>query len=146
MASCHEHNEAARSKQLVSRLLAGEAVALVSDAGMPGISDPGHVLVRAAVEAGARVVPVPGACALVAALVASGLPTDAFTFCGFLPPKQGARLASLAQLRGVENTLVFYVPPHGLRAVLTDMVQVFGPGRRVCVARELTKIHEELFR
>jgi len=146
MLSYHAHNEHARVEGVVARLAAGEPMALVSDAGMPGISDPGHPLIVAAVAAGVKVIPVPGPCAFVAALVASGLPTTTITFVGFLPPKQGARRARLAELRHLPGTLALYAPPHGLASILRDMAEVLGPGRRVCVAREITKRHEEMFR
>eukprot|EP00798_Chlamydomonas_sp_ICE-L_P012586 gene12586-15810_t len=123
-----------------------KVIALVSDAGTPAISDPGYLLVKAAIEAGVTVIPIPGACAVTTALIGSGLSTDSFTFCGFLPPKQGARRNRLSELRGVTSTLIFYTPPHGLVATLGDMIAVLGGQRQVCVARELTKIHEEFFR
>lgn len=123
-----------------------QALALVSDAGTPAISDPGCALVAAAVAAGVRVHPVPGASALITALAAAGLPTASFLFCGFLPPKAMARKRRLQALQGVTATLAFYVPPHGLRAVLAEVAEVLGPQRRCCVAREMTKIHEEFYR
>ncbi|GIL51279.1 hypothetical protein Vafri_7120 [Volvox africanus] len=144
--SCHEHNEKHRLARVLQRLQQGEPVGLVSDAGMPGISDPGHVLVAAAVEAGVRVVVLPGPCAFVTALVGSGLPTEAFTFAGFLPPKSGARRHALERLASQAGTLVLYAPPHGLGSVLRDCVEVLGGGRRCCVAREISKVHEEYFR
>ncbi|WP_129141922.1 16S rRNA (cytidine(1402)-2'-O)-methyltransferase [Modicisalibacter coralii] len=141
MLSLHEHNEASRVAPLFARLEAGEDVALISDAGTPLISDPGFVLVRALRERGARVVPVPGACALVAALSASGLPTDRFLFAGFLPARSGARRARLEALVTRDETLVFYESPHRIRDTLSDLAAVFGD-RRLVLARELTKTFE----
>ncbi|KAG2443798.1 hypothetical protein HXX76_002141 [Chlamydomonas incerta] len=146
LMSCHEHNEKLRLGRVLQRLEAGEPVGLVSDAGMPGISDPGAVVIAAAVAAGVPVVALPGPCAFVTALVASGLSTDAFSFVGFLPPKSGARRRVLESLAAVPGTLIMYAPPHGLAAVLADCVAVLGPGRRCCVAREISKLHEEYFR
>ncbi|GLC35570.1 hypothetical protein PLESTM_000338700 [Pleodorina starrii] len=144
--SCHEHNEKQRLARVLQRLQQGEPVGLVSDAGMPGISDPGQVVVAAAVAAGVRVVALPGPCAFVTALVGSGLPTDAFTFVGFLPPKSGARRQALERLAAQPGTLVLYAPPHGLAGVLRDAAEVLGGSRRCCVAREISKLHEEYFR
>ncbi|WP_404296772.1 16S rRNA (cytidine(1402)-2'-O)-methyltransferase [Halomonas sp.] len=141
MLSLHEHNEAARVEQLDARLVAGESVALVSDAGTPLISDPGFVLVRELRARGRRIVPVPGACALVAALSAAGLPTDRFTFQGFLPAKRAGRRGRLELLAAREETLVFYESPHRIRDTLTDLATVLGE-RRLVLARELTKTFE----
>eukprot|EP00879_Flechtneria_rotunda_P025589 GHRR01027205.1.p1 GENE.GHRR01027205.1~~GHRR01027205.1.p1 ORF type:complete len:214 (+),score=68.85 GHRR01027205.1:149-790(+) len=113
---------------------------------MPAISDPGTLLVGAAVAAGVKVVPIPGPCAAITALAASGLPTDSFHFIGFLPPKSSKRCASLEQVQHIPATLLFYVPPHGLAAILADMIQVLGGTRRAVLARELTKVHEEFCR
>jgi 16S rRNA (cytidine1402-2'-O)-methyltransferase len=143
--SYHEHNERERAAELAARLAAGESVALVSDAGTPAVSDPGYRLVRAAIERGARVVPVPGATALVAALTASGLPTDEFFFGGFLPARSTARRARLSQLRTLPATLVFYEAPHRIAAALRDARETLGE-REAAVARELTKLHEEIAR
>lgn len=143
--SYHEHNETSRADELVARLLDGESVALVSDAGTPCISDPGYRLVREAAAAGIDVVPIPGASAGVAALSASGLATDAFLFVGFLPAKRSARRARLAELAGVRETVVFYEAPHRIGAMLEDLGEAFG-AREIVVARELTKLHEELVR
>jgi 16S rRNA (cytidine1402-2'-O)-methyltransferase len=143
--SYHEHNERERAAELVGRLEKGESVALVTDAGTPGISDPAYRLVVAAVEKGISVVPIPGATALVAGLIASGLPTDAFLFVGFLPPKKQARRARLEELRAVRETLVFYEAPHRIREALLDAREVLGD-RRASLARELTKLHEEFLR
>ncbi|MCK2182627.1 16S rRNA (cytidine(1402)-2'-O)-methyltransferase [Halomonas getboli] len=141
MLSLHEHNEAARVERIDARLAAGESVALVSDAGTPLISDPGFVLVRELRARGRRVVPVPGACALVAALSAAGLPTDRFLFQGFLPAKGGTRRGRLEALAEREETLVFYESPHRIRDTLADLGAVLGE-RRVVLARELTKTFE----
>jgi 16S rRNA (cytidine1402-2'-O)-methyltransferase len=144
--SYHEHNERERAAELVTRLEQGARVALVSDAGMPGISDPGYRVVRLATERGIRVVPVPGATALVAALAASGLPTDDFRFRGFLPARGGARRTLLESLHHSDTTEVFYEAPHRLREALQDVVVALGGERPVVLARELTKIHEEFLR
>ena len=143
--SYHEHNEQQRSVELLARLLAGSDVAIVSDAGTPGINDPGFRLVRLAIENNISVVSVPGPSALVTALVASGLPTDEFFFGGFLPARSGARRTRLVELCDVPGTLVFYEAPHRLRATLNDAAEVLGV-RQAVVARELTKLHEELRR
>lgn len=140
--SYHEHNEMERAKELCSRLLAGESGALVSDAGVPLISDPGYRLVHSAVAAGIVVQPVPGPSALLAALSASGLPTDAFHFGGFLPPKPGQRVHALEALKNEHATLIFYEAPHRVVEALEDIRAVLGD-RDVVVAREITKIHEE---
>ena len=144
--SYHEHNEAARARELVERVAAGGRVALVSDAGMPGISDPGERVIRAAVERGLNVVAIPGPSALVTALVASGLPTETFRFVGFLPARSGERRSVLESLASVPETLVFYEAPHRIADMLHDVENVFGPDRRVVIARELTKVHEEFVR
>lgn len=143
--SYYQHVERARSEKIVGLLREGKSVALVSDAGMPGVSDPGVVLVRAAIAAGIQVVPIPGPTALIAALAASGLPTQSFAFEGFLPPKQGARRFRLEELKNEKRTLIFYEAPHRLQETLIDLDEIFGP-RRAAVARELTKIHEEFVR
>src|SRR5437762_6797201 len=141
--SYHEHNEASRAAELVEKLAAGMRIAVVSDAGMPGISDPGFRLVSLAIERGISVVPIPGPSAFVSALVASGLPIESFSFRGFLPPKSGARRRELEEIRQSKQTEMFYEAPHRIRETLEDIVTTLGPGRRVAVARELTKIHEE---
>jgi 16S rRNA (cytidine1402-2'-O)-methyltransferase len=143
--SYHEHNEHERTDELVERLAAGANIALVSDAGTPAINDPGFRLVRAAIERGLKVVSVPGATAFVAALVASGLPTDEFYFAGFLPPREHARRLRLAALRAMPATLIFYEAPHRILAALTDAREILGE-REAAVARELTKLHEEIAR
>ncbi|HYX53167.1 MAG TPA: 16S rRNA (cytidine(1402)-2'-O)-methyltransferase [Candidatus Limnocylindrales bacterium] len=144
--SYHEHNEQARAEELVQRLREGAAVAQVSDAGMPGISDPGYRLITLAIESGISVVPVPGPAAAITALAASGLPTDAFEFRGFLPAKSGQRRTALESLSNSEQTAIFYEAPHRIRETLADIVAVLGPQRPVVIARELTKIHEEFLR
>lgn len=143
--SYHEHNERARAAQLSAVLESGRTVALVSDAGTPLISDPGFRLVRAAHERGIPVVSIPGPTALVAAVVASGLPVDQFFFGGFLPPRSSARRARLEQLRMIPATLVFYEAPHRLARTLKDAYAMLGE-RDAVVVRELTKIHEEVAR
>ena len=143
--SYHEHNEQQRARELIELLQQGSDVAVVSDAGTPAISDPGFRLVRAAIESGVAVVPVPGPSALIAALVAAGLPTDEFLFSGFLPARSGARRARLGELRTMPGTLIFYEAPHRLAVSLQDAYEVLGE-REAVVARELTKLHEELRR
>ncbi|HEY6969737.1 MAG TPA: 16S rRNA (cytidine(1402)-2'-O)-methyltransferase [Candidatus Angelobacter sp.] len=146
MVSYHEHNEMERARELAAKLEAGAIVAQVSDAGMPGISDPGYRLVKLAVERGIPVIPVPGASAVIAALAASGLPTDAFEFRGFLPAKAGQRRTALEQMRGLEHTVVFYEAPHRIAETMEDILQILGGRRPVVIARELTKLHEEFIR
>ena len=143
--SYHEHNERERSTELLQQLNSGADVAIVSDAGTPGISDPGFRLARTAIDNGVRVVPVPGASALVAALVTSGLPTDEFFFGGFLPSRSGARRKRLAELHLIPATLIFYEGPHRIAATLKDAREILGE-RQAVVARELTKLHEEIVR
>jgi len=145
LISYHEHNEAARAEELVAKLLAGTNVALVSDAGMPLVSDPGYRLAAAAIRAGISVVPIPGPSAVITALAAAGLPTDAFYFGGFLPPKSGQRARALEALREQTATLVFYEAPHRILDTLADVERILGL-RPVVVARELTKLHEEFLR
>ena len=142
MQSLHEHNEGEQVAALLARLRRGESIALISDAGTPLVSDPGFRLVQAAVAAGLRVVPVPGACAAIAALSVSGLPTDRVVFEGFPPPKSAARRAAFEALRHETRTLVFYETPHRLAESLDDMRDVFGPARPAVLARELTKQFE----
>jgi 16S rRNA (cytidine1402-2'-O)-methyltransferase len=143
--SCHEHNEHARIELILDKLRAGQSVAMVSDAGMPGISDPGALVVRAAVEAGFPVTALPGPCAAVTALAASGLDTDQFMFVGFPPPKEKARRETFAEVAENAATLVFYEAPHRIRQFLDDARAVFGD-RRAVVARELSKHFEEFLR
>jgi 16S rRNA (cytidine1402-2'-O)-methyltransferase len=143
--SYHEHNERERAPELLGRLKQGLDVAIVSDAGTPGISDPGFRLARLAIENDVRVVPVPGASALITALVASGMPTDEFFFGGFLPARSGARRTRLGELRSIPATLIFYEGPHRIAATLKDAQEILGE-REAVVARELTKMHEEIVR
>lgn len=145
MISYHAHNEARRTQEIVERLGRGEKVALVTDAGSPGISDPGERVVRAALTAGFKVEPIPGACAIVAALTASGLPTDEFHFVGFLPHKSGQRRNELERLKTVPGTLVLYESPFRVEKLLGELGEVM-PDRRVVLARELTKKFEEFLR
>lgn len=144
--SYHQHNEAIRAKELVDRIERGERIALVCDAGTPGISDPGERLIRAAVESGVNVVTIPGASALISAVVASGLPTDSFRFVGFLPSRSGERRSALESVRGASETLVFYEAPHRILEMLADLGNVLGRERAIVIARELTKMHEEFLR
>ena len=150
--SCHQHNERQRTDELLGALKAGGRIAVVSDAGMPGISDPGGWLVAEAIAAGVPVIPIPGANAALSALVASGFPTDEFLFLGFLPEKAGARRTRLETLAAevassqAARTLVFYEAPHRILETLADLESVWGAELRVVVARELTKIHEEFLR
>lgn len=142
LISYHKHNERERAAELLTRLERGDSVAVVSDAGTPGINDPGHVIVRQAVEAGFAVVPVPGPVAYVAAVIVSGLPTDSIFFGGFLPSRQGERRKRLAQVKEIPATLVFYDSPHRIARSLSDCLEILGD-RAAAVVRELTKIHEE---
>jgi 16S rRNA (cytidine1402-2'-O)-methyltransferase len=150
--SCHEHNERQRAAELIEAIRAGSRVALVSDAGMPGISDPGGLLVAEAVTAGIRVVPIPGVSAALAALIASGLPTGEFRFLGFLPERAGARrtrleeLAAAARQSQSPQTLIFYEAPHRVLDALADLESAWGAETRTVIARELTKLHEEFLR
>jgi 16S rRNA (cytidine1402-2'-O)-methyltransferase len=143
--SLHEHNEHEKAPGLVDRLRRGARIALVSDAGTPAVSDPGYRLVRAAIDAGIRVEAIPGASAVLAALVASGLPTDAFVFAGFPPPKSAARKAWFASLADERRTLVLFEAPHRIRATLADALSTLGD-RETALGRELTKLHEEVAR
>jgi 16S rRNA (cytidine1402-2'-O)-methyltransferase len=144
--SCFDANEAERAQEAAALLRAGKNVALLSEAGTPAVSDPGYRVVRAAIAAGARVVPVPGPSAVLAALVASGLPTDSFFFAGFPPRKTGARRLLFSRLGQLAATLVFYESPHRVGTTLAELVAVLGPSRPACLARELTKTHEEIVR
>ncbi len=144
LISYHEHNELSRLDAILTALQSGD-VALVSDAGTPGLSDPGYVLIRAAVENNVSVVPLPGASALLPALIASGLPTDSFIYLGFMPRKSSGRRTALAEVATLPHTLVFYEAPHRLLDMLTDLCEVFGV-RPCAVARELTKLYEEIWR
>ena len=144
--SYHEHNELTRAAELIVRLEQGDNIAMVSDAGMPGVSDPGYRLVALAVRHHIKIVPVPGASAFLSALVASGLATDSFRFSGFLPAKRGARRTILEGLRDSSRTQIFYEAPHRIVEALLDVVELLGPDRHVVVAREVTKLHEEFLR
>src|SRR3984885_8629776 len=144
--SYHEHNEATRAAELVKQLREGATVALVTDAGMPGISDPGFRLISLAIEKDVPVVTIPGASAFLTALVASGLPTDSFHFNGFLPAKRGDRRTTLEAIKTSSRTQVFYEAPHRIIDSLKDIVEVLGAARHVVIAREVTKVHEEFLR
>ena len=145
LTSYHEHNKVRKGPELLEKLRAGQDVALVSDAGMPGISDPGEDLVRLAVQAGITVTPIPGPCAAVTALTASGLPTGSFVFAGFLPKQASARRERLLVLRDYPETLIFYESPHQLLRTLEELQTVLGD-RQAVIGRELTKLHEEFRR
>lgn len=145
LISYHEHNEAARALELCELLARGKSVALVSDAGTPGINDPGYRLIQQAIAEDAKIVPIPGPAAFVSAVVASGLPTDSIFFGGFLPSRKGDRRKRLEAVREVPATLVFYEAPHRLKNSLADCVEVLG-NRPAAIAREMTKIHEEILR
>ena len=145
LTSYHEHNEKEKADQLIERIVNGANIALVSDAGTPAIADPGFRLVAAAIKAGVNIVPLPGAAAVIAALSASGLPTDRFVFVGFLPAKKSARMAKLNGLREENATMVFYEAPHRLLDTLEDLRRLLGD-RQIAVARELSKVHEQFLR
>ena len=142
LVAYHEHNEAEAAERLAGRILAGQSVALVSDAGTPGLSDPGFRLVRACRRRGLPVVPVPGPSALAAVLSASGLPTNGFLFVGFLPPKTSARTAFFGKYRSFDFTLALYESCHRIAAAVDEIVEVLGEKRAICVAKEVTKLHE----
>jgi len=144
--SYHEHNEMTRAPELVLELEQGARIALVTDAGMPGISDPGFRLISLAIRHRVPVVPIPGVSAFLAALVASGLPTDSFRFSGFLPAKRGARQTFLESIRDSPRTQVVYEAPHRVKEALEDIVKMLGADRQIVIAREVTKIHEEFLR
>ncbi len=144
--SYHEHNSNSRIPELLDQLSRGKAIALVTDAGMPGISDPGYELVLACVEAGIIVVPIPGPCAAITALSAAGLPTEQFVFEGFLPAKGQDRRDRMAAIQTEFRTLILYEAPHRLRRTLQDLAEVLGTDRKLVLARELTKLHEEFWR
>ena len=144
--SYHEHNEMTRAAELVKELQEGASIALVTDAGMPGISDPGFRLISLAIRHHVPVVPIPGASAFLAAIVASGLPTDSFRFSGFLPAKRGERRAALEAIKMSPRTQIFYETPHRVVEALADIVEVLGSARHVVIAREVTKLHEEFLR
>jgi 16S rRNA (cytidine1402-2'-O)-methyltransferase len=145
LTSYHDHNKEEKAPVLVARMLEGKSVALVSDAGTPGISDPGYFLINLAADQNIPVVPVPGATAAIAALSVSGLPTDRFVFEGFLPAKHLARMKRLQGLVKEKRTLIFYEAPHKILKTLADILEVFGE-RRAVITRELTKVHEETMR
>lgn len=145
LVSYHEHNEAKRAGELAERALGGERVAVVSDAGTPGVSDPAYRVVRAAIEAGVQVVPVPGPSSVLAALTASGLPTDSFVFEGFLPPKGRKRLQKIEALLDEERTVVVFESPHRAPRLVNEIAAV-APARPLALAREITKLHEEILR
>ena len=145
IVSLHEHNERARAASLIERVLDGQVVALVTDAGSPGIADPGYPVVRAAVAAGVRVESIPGPSAVITALQVSGLPTDAFLFAGFLPPKGAARRRRLEELSAQRETVVVFESPHRIDKCLEDLEAVWGE-RPIALARELTKLHEQVLR
>jgi 16S rRNA (cytidine1402-2'-O)-methyltransferase len=144
--SYHMHNEVSRADELTAELKAGSKIAVVSDAGTPGLADPGGQIAAAAIAAGIPVFPVPGANAAISGLIASGLPTEQFTFHGFLPAKEGARKTALEALPRDGATHVFYEAPHRIVDTLADVAATFGPGQHVVIARELTKLHEEFLR
>lgn len=144
--SYHEHNEMTRAAELIVDLEQGTRIAMVSDAGMPGISDPGFRLITLAIRHHVPVIPIPGATAFLAALVASGLPTDSFRFSGFLPAKAGQRRSLLESIKDSPRTQVFYEAPHRLLETVKDIVETLGPDRHVVIAREVTKVHEEFLR
>jgi len=144
--SYHLHNEGLRAEELLAQLQQGSRIAVVSDAGTPGIADPGHELVTAASAAGVPIYPIPGANAAINALIASGLSTEHFTFHGFLPAKEGQRRTALEQLPRDKATHIFYEAPHRILDTLADLAAIFGPAQPVVIARELTKLHEEFLR
>ncbi len=146
LISFYEENEAQRLPELLARLRAGESLALISDAGAPTVADPGYRLTAAAAAENIQIVPVPGPSAVIAALMASGLPSDAFYFGGFLPARGGARRARLRELEGRSETLIFFEAPHRLCASLDDLREILGPQRLIAAGRELTKLHEEIVR
>lgn len=146
LVSYHEHNRASAGQAILTRLLGGETCALVTDAGMPAISDPGEDLVRLCAENGVPVLAVPGCCAAVYALAVSGLPTGRFTFEGFLPSGKKERREQLHELTGETRTMIFHEAPHRLRATLADMAEAFGGDRKIALCRELTKLHEDIWK
>jgi 16S rRNA (cytidine1402-2'-O)-methyltransferase len=146
LASYFEHNEVRRAAQLVEKLVQGSKVALVCDAGTPAVSDPGYRVVTQALAAGIKIIPIPGPGAIIASLSASGLPTHAFSFLGFIPPRTGQRRQLFESLSQRHETLVFFEAPHRLRQTLEDLEEIFSPERKAVLVRELTKIHEEFLR
>ncbi len=146
MVSYHEHNEMTRAAELIRRLEEGARIALVTDAGMPAVSDPGYRLISLAIRHQIPVIPIPGASAFLSALVASGLATDSFRFSGFLPAKRGERRSALEAIRNSPRTQIFYEAPHRIVETMEDVVAVLGGSRRMVIAREVTKVHEEFLR
>ncbi len=146
LKSYHDYNKEQQTPEALKLLEMGKDLALITDAGTPGISDPGYYLVKEAIKNGVKVVPIPGATALIAALSASGLATDSFIFCGFISRKHGKRKKMLAELAESPRTIILYESPHRLMATLEDIKEVFGEERQIVVARELTKIYEEFIR
>lgn len=146
MVSYHDHNRKERGEELAERLLSGESCALITDAGTPGISDPGEDMVALCAEKGIPVTLIPGPCAAISALVLSGLPTGKFIFEGFLPAKPSERRSRLRELAPETRTVIYHEAPHKLRSTLADMKEVFGESRRISLCRELTKLNEEIFR
>lgn len=146
LVSYYEHNKKLSGERILARLLAGESCALITDAGMPAVSDPGEDIVRLCSEAGVTVTVIPGACAAVSALSLSALKTARFAFEGFLPAKENERKKRLLALKGEERTLIFYEAPHKLKGTLADMKEIFGPERKISLCRELTKLNEEIIR
>lgn len=146
LVSYHDHNRSERGEELISRLAAGESCALVSDAGMPGISDPGEDMVKLCAERNIPVTVIPGPCAAICGLVLSGIPCGKFVFEGFLSAKKSERRASLNEYKNEKKTVIFYEAPHKLRATLDDMLDIFGTDRRISLCRELTKLNEEIMR
>ena len=144
--SYHEHNQHQRLPELIEKLLLGQSIALVTDAGMPGISDPGYELVKACADANINIIPIPGACACIVGIAASGLPTDRFVFEGFLPAKGQERQLRLEALQIESRTIILYESPHRLRQTLQDLANSLGSDRQIVLARELTKMHEEFWR
>ena len=144
LVSYHEHNKKSSGERLIERLLSGESCALITDAGMPAISDPGEDVVRLCADAGVTVTAVPGPCAAVTALALSGLSTSRFTFEGFLSANRGERLKRLEATKNEERTMIFYEAPHKLQKTLNDMAECFGPTRKIALCRELTKLNEEI--
>lgn len=144
LVSYYNYNERQRAEELISHLKSGKNIALVSDSGTPGISDPGYILIKRAIEEDIQVIPIPGPTAFVSALVVSGLPMDEFVFVGFLPHKKG-RKTKLQKLAQEERTIILYESPHRLLKTLNEILEIFGD-REIAVAKELTKVHEEVFR
>jgi 16S rRNA (cytidine1402-2'-O)-methyltransferase len=145
LVAYHEHNEREAAEQLADAVATGRSVAVVSDAGTPGLSDPGFRLVRACRRRGLPVVPIPGPCAITAALSAAGLPTNAWLFLGFLPPKSAARISALTRYRDFEFTVALYESCHRIERFAGEIVEVLGPERYICIAKEITKLHETFF-